>query len=85
MFTRKGKRLIVRRNNKRVPLHEKDIIKLRDEGYRWSGHTHPGFTDADLIASQGDKDVLKLIGQNNSVIYNAVGRHRLICQGGIKK
>ena len=47
MFTRKGERLIVRGSDEDVPLYEKDIIELRNEGYRWSGHTHPGFTEAD--------------------------------------
>ena len=78
MFTRKGERLIIRGDAEQIPLYENDIIKLRDEGYRWSGHTHPGITDADLIASQGDKDALRLFGQDNSVIYNAAGRHGFI-------
>ena len=78
MFTHKGKRIIVRGDTKQVPLREKDIIKLHNEGYRWSGHTHVGYTEADLIASQGDKDTLILFQQDNSVIYNALGRCRLI-------
>jgi len=78
MFTRVGKRLIVRGNRDGVPLFKSDITKIREEGYRWSGHTHPGYTEAHLIASQGDKDALKILGQNNSVIYNSLGRHALI-------
>ena len=82
MFTRKGERLIVRGSDEDVPLYEKDIIELRNEGYRWSGHTHPGFTEANLIPSNGDKETLKLFGQNNSAIYNASGRFRLILEKG---
>ena len=78
MFTREGKRLIVRGNEKSIPLIQKELIALKEQGYRWSAHTHPGFTDIDLIASDGDKRVLKLFNQSNSVIYNAAGRYKLI-------
>ena len=78
MFTREGKRLIVRGNNERIFLRVKDLTKLHEDGYRWSGHTHPGYTDADLIPSQGDMDALILMKQDNSAIYNAMGKQRLI-------
>jgi hypothetical protein len=78
MFTKAGERLIVRGNYKNVPLKPENIEKLRSEGYRWSGHTHPGIAEADLIASDGDKNALELFRQRNSVIYNAAGRHKLI-------
>jgi hypothetical protein len=78
MFTRKGERLIIRGDNKQIPLEPKDIISLHENGYRWSGHTHPGNSEVDLIASDGDKLALELFGQNNSVIYNAVGKNKLI-------
>ena len=84
MFTRQGKRLIVRGDAKQVPLYEDDVIKLKNDGYRWSGHTHPGIADIDLIASQGDKDILKQFGQKNSMIYNAAGRCELIYPKGAK-
>jgi len=78
MFTCKGKRMIVRGDESSVPLFESDIIRLREEGYRWSGHTHVGFTEAHLIASDGDIKVLSLTGQSNSVIYNSLGKYALI-------
>ena len=78
MFTRQEKRLIVRGSKENIPLSEIDLLKLRDDGYKWSGHTHPGFMGANLIASQGDKDVLSLFEQGNSAIYNAAGRYSLI-------
>lgn len=82
MFTRKGERLIVRGDAESIPLLKKDIIKLRDEGYRWSGHTHPGIMDADLIASDGDKTALFLFNQNKSAIYNAIGKHSIVQEVG---
>ena len=81
MFTRKGERLIIRGDAKRVPLDSQKIFEMYESGYKWSGHTHPGFSDADLIASQGDKNTLDLFNQDNSVIYNAAGRHNLIYPG----
>jgi hypothetical protein len=78
MFTHKGERLIIRGDSRHIRINEDDIILLRAEGYRWSGHTHPGITSVDLEASQGDKDALSAFGQSNSVIYNAAGKHRLI-------
>jgi hypothetical protein len=55
-----------------------DIISLRDKGYKWSGHTHPGFSEVDLVASDGDREALKLFRQNKSVIYNAAGKQKPI-------
>jgi hypothetical protein len=78
MFTRKGERLIVRGDAVRVPLSIDEIIGMRDNGYKWSGHTHPGVTDVDLVASDGDKKTLMLFGQTKSIVYNAVGRYKLI-------
>ena len=81
LFSRGGERLIVRGNNERVPINKQKAILLKNLGYRWSGHTHPGITDLCLISSDGDKYILALFEQNNSVIYNAAGRYRLIIEG----
>ena len=78
MFTRKGERLIVRGNKVGVPLSVDDLKNLRTNGYRWSGHTHVGDRDVNLVSSEGDKLALKTMKQQNSVIYNAAGKHRLI-------
>ena len=78
MFTRKGERLIVRGNSEQVPLGARKIVEMRELGYKWSGHTHPGYSEAGLIASQGDRDTLRLFRQGNSAIYNAAGRYKLI-------
>ena len=78
MFTRKGDRLIMRGDNDTVPINEKTAMKLRDDGFRWSGHTHPGFSETNLIASDGDIKVLKAFGQKRSALYNATGNQVLI-------
>ena len=81
MFTRKGKRLIVRGNAKRVPVYIDDAEEMRSEGYRWSGHTHAGFTDASLVVSNGDRRILVVFGQSSSVIYKAAGRRGMVTLG----
>jgi hypothetical protein len=77
MFTRKGERLIVRGDNKRTPIGVLDAEELKAKGYRWSGHTHPGFSDIDLIASDGDELILSVFKQKRSAIYNAVGHRKV--------
>ena len=78
MFTRKGERLIVRGNKDNVPISTYDAIMLRNEGYHWSGHKHPGIGDASLIASDGDRRVLEAFRQGKSALYNSAGRYSFI-------
>ena len=78
MFTRTGERLIVRGNSINVPLNKFELIGLCKAGYRFSGHTHPGFSDASLLISDGDKMALEIFDQKRSVVYNAVGRFKLV-------
>ena len=78
MFTRKGERLIVRGDNVAVPLSLDELTALQNQGYRWSGHTHPGSGESSLDSSDGDKRALEQFGQSNSVIYNRHGQFRLI-------
>ena len=78
MFTRGGERLIVRGENERVPINVRKAEELREAGYRWSGHTHPGITDASLVVSDGDRKILIAFKQGRSSLYNASGRHALV-------
>ena len=77
MFTKGGERLIVRGNAYRTPIGIKDAKELREEGYRWSGHTHPGIDHNCLQASSGDIEVLNVFGQEFSVIYNSIGAYQV--------
>jgi len=78
MFTCQGNRLIVRGDCERIPINLAKAAELHALGFRWSGHTHPGFSDASLIASDGDKRILKVFEQDRSAIYNAAGKYVLI-------
>lgn len=77
MFTKGGERLIVRGNAYRTPIGIKEAKELREEGYRWSGHTHPGIDHNCLQASSGDIGVLNVFGQEFSVIYNSIGAYQV--------
>lgn len=77
MFTRKGERLIIRGNEQMTNIDMEAASKLAREGYRWSGHTHPGDDSLALFASDGDRAILKAFGQEQSVIYNAAGKRNV--------
>jgi hypothetical protein len=56
-----------------VNIDVKEAKRLNEEGYRWSGHTHPGVDNSCLIASAGDRAILDCFEQKTSVIYNSKG------------
>jgi len=73
MFTKGNQRLIVRGDAFKVNITSAAAKALHAQGYRWSGHTHPGTDGFSLLASDGDKAILQMFGQTASVIYNAKG------------
>ena len=73
MFTRKGKRLIIRGNKNSVNIGVAEAKALAAEGYVWSGHTHPGVGFNVLGASGGDIEILRCFPQSQSSIYNSLG------------
>lgn len=75
MFTKGNKRLIIRGDPGSVNVDKKRAKELSKQGYKWSGHTHPGSTDAVLFPSDGDMEILKCFNQSKSVTYNSVGNH----------
>lgn len=74
MFTKGNERLVIRGNEYKVNIDIEQAKTLAEQGFRWSGHTHPGVGGNSLIASHGDKGILKAFGQKTSVIYNSQGR-----------
>jgi len=69
MFTRGSRRLIVRGNASSVNIDEAMAVKMRAQGYKWSGHTH---TD-NVVSSEGDVAVLTAFGGRSSLLYDAMG------------
>ena len=74
MFTRGSKRLVIRGNKLSVNINIDKAKKLAENGYRWSGHTHPGNDELCLLASDGDYEILKAFKQKTSVTYNSTGQ-----------
>ena len=74
MFTKGNERFIIRGNSTMVNISVDDAKKLAKDGYRWSGHTHPGTNLNCLIASPGDTEILKCFKHNTSAIYNSKGQ-----------
>ena len=75
MFTKGQERLIIRGDSNHVEVNEKIAGELNKQGYKWSGHTHPGYDTNVLGASGGDYDILNMFKQNRSVIYNSKGQY----------
>ena len=77
MFTRGSQRLIVRGGPTNVNINEVRAIELFKMGYKWSGHTHPGIDYNVKMPSSGDKSILNIFGQEQSVIYDSKGRFEI--------
>ena len=77
MFTKGNERLIFRGNSQKIFLKDYELKNLADEGYKWSGHTHPGENTECLSASSGDVLTLRLFKQEFSCIYNSKGQFNI--------
>ncbi len=73
LFTKGNERLVVRGNSFMVDIGIEQAMELNSQGYKWSGHTHPGIDENCLMASQGDKEILRCFRQDISYIYNSLG------------
>ena len=76
MFTKGNERLIIRGNSQMVQIDIEKAKELSEHGYKWSGHTHPGFDFISMQPSDGDYSILDCFKQNSSVIYNSKGEFR---------
>jgi len=73
LFTRGNQRLLTRGTKTNAGMPENQLRQLAREGWRFSGHTHPGVGEQYRIPSQGDRNVLELFKQRQSVILDSVG------------
>lgn len=76
MFTKGNKRLVIRGNSKMVNISIDNAAEISGQGYKWSGHTHPGTGINVLMPSDGDKQILRCFNQEQSVIYNSKGSYQ---------
>ena len=75
LFTKGNERLIVRGDTTSVNIDIDKARELAENGYRWSGHTHPGYDSNVLLASEGDIRILNEFQQKQGVIYNSLGEY----------
>lgn len=75
MFTKGGERLVIRGDSNSVNVDIERAKELSKQGYKWSGHTHPGVGRNCLMASRGDKDILRCFKQEVVYIYNSQGSY----------
>lgn len=76
LFTKGNERLVIRGNASRVNVTIEEAQQLAKNGYRWSGHTHPGADFFCLEASEGDWLIFECFNQNSMVIYNSKGQYK---------
>lgn len=76
MFTKGNERMIIRGNSKKVNISTDNAKQFSEQGYKWSGHTHPGTDINVLMPSDGDKQILRCFEQEQSVIYNSKGSYQ---------
>lgn len=82
LFTKGNGRLIIRGNEYKVDITPGKARQLAAEGWRWSGHTHPGTDIFVLNVSGGDIRVLKTFSQEKSVILNSKGQYLIFDERG---
>lgn len=75
LFTRGSQRLVIRGNSTEVNITVDKAKELVENGYKWSGHTHPGTDLLCLQASFGDLGILEAFDQEYSVVYNSLGQY----------
>lgn len=73
MFTKGNERLIVRGSSRHVNIDVDAATELAGNGYKWSGHTHPGTSSYCLKLSDGDHAVWDCFNQDSVAIYNSKG------------
>lgn len=82
MFTKGSERIIIR--GTRYSTSDYDtLLSLANQGYKWSGHTHP-FNDWPM-GSNGDIEILKLFKNEWSIVYNSFGKRSLFDKEGNSK
>lgn len=77
MFTRGSQRMIIRGNASAVNIDGTMAQELYNEGFKWSGHTHPGTGINVKFASEGDMYILEQFNQTQSVIFDSQGNFSL--------
>ena len=73
LFTCRGKRMVIRGNAFMTNITVETARQMAAQGWKWSGHTHPGTDHFCLFPSDGDKAILSAFKQDESCIVNSMG------------
>ena len=65
--------MIVRGNTSMTNITVDMAREMANQGWKWSGHTHPGNDYFCLFPSDGDKAILEAFMQDESCIVNSMG------------
>jgi hypothetical protein len=85
IFTNGSRRMVLRGDEGRIKISAKLLEQLKSEGWRWTAHTQPGMTIGHSIASAGDQEVLRALGQSQSMILNSKGDINIFTQTDISE
>jgi hypothetical protein len=83
IFTNGSRRMVLRGNEGRIVIPADLLRQLQSEGWRWSAHTQPGIEPFQRVASASDQNVLRALGQEQSVILNSRGDRNVFTQNDI--
>ena len=76
LFTKGNERFVIRGNSVSVNIDIEQAKQMAEQGYRWSGHTHPGTDYLCMQPSDGDYSILACFKHQITVIYNSKGSFR---------
>lgn len=76
--------MIIRGSNDAVNLPPLLANKFKEQGWKWSAHTHPGDAIKHLQPSgmTGDRGVLAYLDQEQSLVLNSIGRRKVFDKTG---
>ncbi len=83
IFTNGSRRMVLRGTETSISLKIEVVNQLKSEGWRWSAHTQPGLEARHAIASASDQNVLKALGQEQSMILNSRGERNVFTQNDV--
>ena len=77
LFINSGRRMVIRGDSRTVPGDINIAQNLSGQGWRWSGHSHPGMTRTVLAPSRPDRIILQQFkNQTYSATVNSVGGYQ---------
>ena len=83
LFTKRARRILVRGTYNETPIEPDLLVRLKEEGWKFSAHTHPVKHEAALKSSPNDARFLQMLGQDRSVILSSNGLYKCFNKSGV--